>query len=258
MNKSVGILTIATKEYVSYWKDQASSLSTILGPNSNVRLHVFTDDIDEVMAFGAKLHLDVSSYAIPSYGWPEATLYRYKIFHQNRDSLTDDILMYLDADMLLHKPFTIKDLLENLKFGMCLVQHPGYFRPQGVERLRFYLRHPNTGLSDVSSLLIRGGIGAWENKAKSLAYVPRSRRKEYFCGGIWWGFNEKILEMCENLGQRIADDEVGGVQAIWHDESHLNWWGSRHLTGVESPRFCYSAVYPQLKSVECIVSAVHK
>jgi hypothetical protein len=255
---SLGIMTIATNSYVNYWKQQAKSISLLNHTGIDVTLHVFTDDVPLVREFSRDLDLRVVTHHIPSYGWPEATLYRYAIFNQFKQDINEQILMYLDADMLVNRGFTYQGLTESMRSGVCLVMHPGYYRPSGFSLLELYFNNTSLARGDLSALVSKGGIGEWEQNRDSLAFVPRRLRKRYMCGGIWWGFREEIFSLCYVLASRVLGDEANGEQAVWHDESHLNWWASRNSSGVESPRYCFAEGYPQLKNLENFVTAVEK
>jgi hypothetical protein len=256
--RSLGVMTIATNKYVHYWKDLASSIDSLANSKIKVTLHVFTDEVEIIQDFRRELDLEVVIHQIPRYGWPEATLYRYRIFHENKESLKEDILMHIDADMLVFDKFKLENLEKSLSSGVCLVQHPGYFRPAGKRLIQYYLRNPKSLISDLKTLFAFGGIGAWEQNKRSSAFVPRKNRKDYFCGGIWWGNNVEIMSLCKILSKHVVDDEKSGVMASWHDESHLNWWASQNNPGIENPRYCYADTYQQISDLECFVEAIDK
>ena len=108
--KSLGVISVATNIYLEYWKAQAKSLAANLDNSLDVTLHIFTDRPEEAEEFGSSLDwVKVVGHKIPAYRWPEATLYRYRIFNAARESLNQDVLMYLDADMLLHKRLSHQD-----------------------------------------------------------------------------------------------------------------------------------------------------
>ena len=254
----LGILTVATNKYVEYWKDQARSISDSQTKGLDITLHVFTDDTQSVDNFSNDLNIKVISHEIPSLGWPEATLMRYSLFTEFRDEIREEVLMHLDADMLLHEPLKLGDLVDKIQNGICLVQHPGYYRPRGFGLIKLYATNFRTAVMDLYLFLKLGGLGLWETRENSSAFVHRSMRKTYFCGGTWWGYRSNILQLCEDLAARIEKDLVGQETAVWHDESHLNWWASRNHHGSTGPEYCYAVGYPQLKDLKCIIEAVHK
>lgn len=257
--QSLGIMSVATNIYLEYWKAQAKSVDEHLGKNFNVTLHIFTDRPEEAELFGGSLrNVIVKGHRIPAYRWPEATLYRYRIFNANKTELTQDVLMYLDADMVVHKEVTGLDLATPSGSGVTLVQHPGYYRPAAFKALTLYVGQPKLLASDLYSRWRLGGIGSWETSPKSKAFVPRSLRTDYFCGGTWWGYQEDVLGLVAELDKRVTQDELAGVMAKWHDESHMNWWGANHPHATKSPSFCYSVSYPWLRSLPMIIQAVDK
>lgn len=251
----LGILSIATNKYLEYWKVQAESVNDTLAIGSKVKIHLFTDQVEAASEFARKLtRLEVAVYKIPALGWPLATLHRYKIFYEQIGEFTEDILMYLDADMVVHQDFT------NVISGqsVTLVAHPGYFRPPGIRRALTYFHNPQLALADLSMAIRKGGLGAWEDNPLSTAFVGRRFRRRYVCGGIWWGQRDHIFNLLESLRDQVASDERNEIMATWHDESHLNNWASRSKHSIVDSRFCYSVTYPWLKWLPNIVQAVDK
>ena len=253
---TLGVITVATNRYVDYWIYQAKSFAANPSLDLDITLHVFTDQPDRVKIIASTISIQIVAHEIPSYQWPEASLYRFKIMHEFRDKLNEDLLMHLDADMLVKASVSAEELGAHLSSGVCLVRHPGYYRPSGLAKVSFYLQNPLAIFRDVLTVLKAGSLGAWETRTKSLAFVPRSSRKEYFCGATWWGLRADILRLSENLSSRISRDEESGVMAVWHDESHLNWWASENLHGKADPRYCFSVGYPQLRGIPNIIQAV--
>jgi hypothetical protein len=256
---SVGILSVATNRYVNYWKDLAISINDVVNKDEmEFTLHVFTDQPDAVRKIADELtKLTVKTYKIPSYGWPEATLYRYRIFREHQSSLTESLLIHLDADMRVFTDFT-KKLPSELVNGIGLVLHPGYFRPSGLDLIKYYFSQQKRLIIDFRMKTRFGGIGSWERDAKYLAFVPRSKRNHYVCGGTWLGSRENFLTMVDELADMEMRDSAKGLIPTWHDESILNKWSSQNKTTLLSPSFCYEPTYPQLISLPEYIRAVDK
>jgi hypothetical protein len=106
--------------------------------------------------------------------------------------------------------------------------------------------------------MLIGGLGSWEEKVESDAFVPRHLRKKYFCGGVWFGKRESIFALLKNLSNATENDLKKGIIAVWHDESHLNRWASENVHGEESPELCFDETYPQLHGLSPSVTAVRK
>ena len=260
--KTLGILTIATNKYLYYWFDLVRSyIATNSESSICLTWHVFTDRSSEAIAFTRQFHqIEFKIHEIESMTFPLATLLRYELYFSARDEIKHDLLMHLDADMLvMNLEFSKKLLNTKIQDGMItLVKHPGYWRPHGFELMRLYCQRPLLMVKDIRFLATMGGRGAWESNAKSSAFVERSKRRNYFCGGIWWGPYEPIIAMCEQLATRTSADFAKGIEAIWHDESHLNWYASGKKNHSVDPSFCFDPSYENLKSLPEIVRAVDK
>ena len=255
----ITVLNIATNVYFDYWKELILSADAFTSSEEKVSFWLFTDRVDEAHLFAKKIkNLNMRIFEIPSYGWPEATILRYQILYSRISGNRSDIFVYLDADMLLEKnPWkVIRDNLNNT--DICLVEHPGYWRPHGKKRLEMYLKHPQLFLSDLKSNVKYGALGQWENRERPSAFGPRAKRETYYCGGIWFGRMNQIKELMSQLSSNVVADQEKGIMAVWHDESHLNSWAVNNLHGNESPILCFDTTYPQLTTLNAYIHAVRK
>jgi hypothetical protein len=252
-------LTIATNQYLEYWKNQVISVYSHLLPNHSITFHVFTNRVEEVREF-ENLHpqLNIKLHEIEKYGWPEATLLRYEIYTRFSPEINEEILMHLDADMLAEA--TAESYLEFSGDceGMQFVAHPGYWRPRKMLRSLFYIRNPRYILKDVFLLLKYGSLGTWETNKSSQAYVKRKLRKNYACGGVWFGQRSAFLKFTSGLAESVRSDQQSGVMARWHDESHLNKWIAGRKCNLISPAMCHDVTYPNLRNIQSVITAVRK
>jgi len=255
--KNIGILTVATNKYIDYWKLLAQSIDKVV-VGDKVTLHVFTDEPEIVIELRKHiLNLEIVTYKIPNYQWPEATLFRYRIFRDHLKDISHDVLMHLDADMIVDSNF-LEFLPNELVNGIALVKHPGYFRPAKIRLLKFYLNNSKYIFWDARSKFEIGAIGAWETNQLSRAFVPRSKRKSYVCGATWLGYNESFVKLVEELANLEVNDSRKNIIPIWHDESYLNWWNSNNKCTLLNPSFCYVDNYPQLENLSSHIRAIEK
>ncbi len=256
---TIGVMSVATNLYFDYWKKMVLSADKHSVKSDRVTFFVFTEQIDKIEKFSNTLkNVEVKGIEISPYGWPEATLLRYQIFCDSYENMKTDILMHLDADMFIaSNPWKIIKQLLN-KNQVCLIQHPGFWRDKGMQRLLFYMVRPLMAYRDLRMKLKLGGIGAWETHTSSLAFVPREFRNNYYCGGTWFGRREKIGIMMEKLSNQVSDDSKNGVIAKWHDESHLNQWATQNRHSFYSPELCFDETYPQLRKLKPQIIAVRK
>lgn len=256
---SIVVLNIATKKYLEYWKQLVQSAEENTVPEDNVHFWLFTDQPDEAKRHSKEFsNITIEVYEIPSLGWPEATLLRYEIFLKQVFKSEVGIFVYLDADMLItESPWrTIREKLSISE--ICLVEHPGYWRPYGSKRVICYLSNPRLLLSDCLLFFKYGALGKWEERDSSTAYVPRHLRKKYYCGGIWFGHQNAIRKMIDQLSSNVKVDESRAIMAVWHDESHLNQWAANNDHSDENPRLCFDETYLHLTKLEPLIHAVRK
>jgi hypothetical protein len=225
------------------------SLENNLDSNQVCTVHVFTDQVERAtITKNRAKKIRVVIHEIPPYRWPDATIRRYEIFSNFKEELQEDILMHLDADMLfLDNTYT--EIIESVKgHDVALVAHPGYWNAKISIRQR---------IRNLSASR-RMKAGAWETRIESSAYVPIEARDIYVCGGIWIGQQEKIIELMSELAVNVERDRESGVEAIWHDESHLNQWASKNRFVQLTPRFCYVSEYKHLRKIKPGILAVTK
>lgn len=251
------IVTIATNVYLDYWRTMVESAESNLDANG-LQFVVFTDDPDAAHTFA--LQHPASQFSIvkvPPYRWPEATLYRYTVIAENADKILGATVAHVDADMTFRSRARLA-LGSDGTSAITLVKHPGFRRPRGNSRMRYYLASPLKLVTDAFNWLHIGSLGAWETNRRSLAYVPRRRRDTYVAGGFWWGPRDELIGMCRTLGERVTADESAGIIARWHDESHLNWYASTHPVSIADSEYCYADGYRNLLDIEPIVVATMK
>jgi hypothetical protein len=256
---AVGIVSIATNNYILYWKELAQSLEEFSETEVSFTLHILTDDVDLADQISQELKkVTIKIYQIDPLGWPEATLMRYKLMEEHSSFFEEEVLMYLDSDMKVLK-IPPRNLFEScFETGMALVEHPGFYRPKGFRRVILYLFNPRIFITDLRSIKTHLAIGSWETNQKSTAYVSKQERKFYYCGGAWFGKNENFKGLVRTLRKRVDDDLENGVVAIWHDESHLNAFISDRRHSISLPEYCYEISFPQLKNISCKIAVVNK
>ncbi len=235
----VGLLVIATGRYLEYAERLAEDVDRLLDARRPVVLNLLTDRVDEAQAWSTGLRrLGVNVLPVPAWRWPEASLLRYRLFLDLWPRLQGDVLIYLDADLRATAPFVEPMVAAAGRHGLVAVHHPGFFRPGWRPR--------------------RKVLGSWETSPESAAFVPEERRRTYVCGGVWLGMRDRVEELCRELDGRVARDRAAGVTAVWHDESHWNWYVAGHRVGRLSPSYCYVPDYPWLSRLPSVIAAVDK
>lgn len=254
---SIGILTIATNRYLDYWKDL---VLTIRGSSDDsITLHLFTDRFEEAEEFASTItHVSIQIHKISSLAWPLATLLRYEIYTDHAHLLDQEILMHLDADSIQSEGSTLLLTPRPWNAGLVFVQHPGFFRPRLGRGLIKYYSAPRRALADLRRLLKVGGIGDWETRKVSRAFVSRAKRNIYCCGGCWFGFKKQFIDFCSLQATLVQQDLANNIVPKWHDESYLNRFVSENNVTVTTPEYCFDPSYIQLAGISPIFIAIDK
>lgn len=260
MRTSVGILTVATNRYIDHWSKMVLSADRFLAPGYPLTSYVFTDQPDKAAEFASRLsRMTIYPVEIPNLGWPEATLLRYEIFAASWTVITEPLLIHLDADMLVCAETELSSTQSSSwPGGLAFVKHPGYRRRSVSSLPKLYARSPHHMVDDLKSYLRHGALGSWETSKSSMAYVPRSKRRTYVCGGTWMGQRGPLEQMIHTLAQRTRNDISQGVMAMWHDESHLNWYASENDYHLFDSDKCFAQGYPNLSDLTPQILAVDK
>jgi hypothetical protein len=254
------IFTVATGRYLDFWVQLVNSGEEFMGNSVKTQWLVLTDQGEKIPAeIVNKLGPRLSVVPISHEPWPYPTLRRYEYLLFAKDKVAGDYIMHLDADMVFVDFVDELDITKPLvESEIACVSHPGYFRPRGSERVKFYGKNPRKFIQDMKLFLKFGGVGTWEQSASSTAFVPRALRHDYVCGGCWFGTKSGVLEMAESLNRNIELDLQSDFIANFHDESHLNAFIADKKIKILTPEFCYDPGYPQLKDISPKILAVDK
>jgi hypothetical protein len=235
------VLLIATNRYTDYATTLIESIHEKLFTASTGQVLLFTDN-PSIFEDSSSDRVSVIPVEIPSYGWPDATLLRYRIFAENWAAVTGDYVMYLDVDTIVASKVQLRDVFDSAnKLDLAFVRHPGYFKTGPIRWIR-----------------ARSWQGTWETRRRSTAFVPSWRRKTYVAGGVWIGTKEAIFQMVSQLQKNVDADLAQNIVAQWHDESHLNSWAARHEAKLLDPSWAHAPGYKNIQHLTPIIELVHK
>ena len=254
------VFSVATDRYINHWSRMVNSYLVTNGSSVKVQWIVFTDKQNEIdPELISKLGGSLLVIDTPHQEWPFPTLLRYQYLLRVSEQVNGRIIMHLDADMLFVGDLKLNGIEESLGIkGINLVRHPGYYRPRRMKKLLFYAKNFNFLARDVKTQVLFGGLGTWERNKFSRAFVQRRSRENYVCGGVWLGKKAEILKLCKELSLRVNEDLESGIIAVFHDESHLNWYQAKNHLPLLNPELCYDPSYPQLKNLRPKIFAVDK
>lgn len=251
-SSKVQFVSVATNGYLSRWKALVKNVRYDM-ENLDWIWVLITDAVADATAFTNSLNLTnrIKIYPTLPFGFPLASMVRYPVI-TNHCSATGWIC-YIDADMEIEDPQRLDAEIRN-SVEVTTVSHPGFTRPRGVSP-SLGLRH---NVANFALQATMGGLGTWETRPSSKAFVPRRLRKTYAQAAIFFGPAIQIRELSEQCWSWTEHDLRIGLVARWHDESYLNCWMSTNPHKVVGPEFCFFD-YPWVpKNARPVVRAVDK
>lgn len=191
---TVGILYIAIGRYSSFFDGFYESCKKRLFPGVKKNFYVYSD----CLIVEKEKFEDVQLFHCDDLGWPENTLFRFKLFNQTRQFWeNNDYVIFFNG---------------NTYFESRIEFHE--FFPLNCQPLTMLSWHIYESKSPNEY--------PYDRNPSCHAYIPFGQGVRYFQGGlIAAGKNEfiHIVEYCDNA---IKEDYSKGIIAINHDESQLN------------------------------------
>ena len=219
----VAISFLGTGKYLDFLPSYYENIEKYFLPNTEKTILAFTDgeidDTPENLKVFSQEHLD----------WPYITLKRFHIIDKAREEiLNHDWFVFIDGDALVVDRINEKDFFTDKPlFG---VHHPCHYlkmRPHNKLPGSFEISESSNAALDLDK------------------YQP----EVYYQGCFWGGKSKEVIEMIDELKDRIDDDLKRNVIAVWHDESHLNKYLIENSSMVHTygPEYAY----PELFKDQC-------
>lgn len=232
-NKIYGIFLVATGKYKQYLAQIINGIKTNFLPNEKKILFISLDDEKYIEQFNDLLTPNIYCVTnlIDQLGFPGDTLYRFEYFLKFCDKKLNvcgintiydcDYLMFMNLNM------QINECINTLSLGKSSL---------------FFTKHPGNKFSNMRE-------NSREPNKKSTAYL--NSFCEYVCGGFNGGKTLEYIEMAKTLAKNIKKDDIENIVAIWHDETHINWFYSKNIDKcikVFSYYYCSPLTKPYVES----------
>ncbi|KAJ1173177.1 hypothetical protein NDU88_005018 [Pleurodeles waltl] len=215
----IGLTIFAVRKYVMFLQMFLHSAEKFFMVGRKVHYYIFTDQPDKVpymsLAPGRFVHiLQISAHS----PWQEISMRRMEtLSNMAKQRFYNEVeyLVCMDVDMVFGDSVGVEILGE-----LVATLHPGFFR---LHRARF----------------------PYEQRPKSRAYVSPSEGDFYYMGAFFAGTVVQIYRLTDTCHRAIMEDKSQGIEAVWHEESHLNRYLIQHKpTKVLSPEYVWDMNLP--------------
>ncbi|XP_062041330.1 histo-blood group ABO system transferase 2-like [Lepus europaeus] len=213
-NVTVGLTVFAVKKYVAFLQLFLETAEQHFMVGHRVTYYVFTDRPADVPRVPLREGRRLAVLAVRSHArWQDVSMHRMETisrFSEQRFRHEVDYLVCVDVDMKFRDHVGV-EILSPL-FGTL---HPGFYR---ADRQAF----------------------TYERRPQSQAYIPPDEGDFYYLGGFFGGSVAEVQRLTSACHQAMVLDKANGIEAVWHDESHLNKYLLYHKpTKVLSPEYLW-------------------
>ncbi|XP_078231578.1 N-acetyllactosaminide alpha-1,3-galactosyltransferase-like isoform X1 [Callithrix jacchus] len=156
----------------------------------------------------------------------------FKVFEIKRERRWQDISMM--------RMKTISELIVNhiqyeVDFLFCMDVDQTFRKKYGLETLGESVAQLHTYWYQVNPNLV-----PYERSQFSEAYIPMNKGDFYYHAAVFGGTPLQVLDIARECSKGIINDKKNNIEAVWHDESHLNKYFFLHKpTKILSPEYCW-------------------
>ncbi|XP_062815539.1 N-acetyllactosaminide alpha-1,3-galactosyltransferase isoform X3 [Anolis carolinensis] len=212
---TIGLTVFATGKYLDkFLKDFLSSANLYFMLGQNVIFYVLVDDASKVPAIELEPKRSLKIIPIQQQRrWQDVSMIRMKVIGDLIESHIRhevDFLFCMDVDQVFKSPYGVEALDESV------AQLQAWFFNK--DRASF----------------------TYERNPASAAYIPYEEGDFYYHGAVFGGTPTRVLNLTRECYEGIQKDKARDLEAVWHDESHLNKYYLLHKpTKILSPEYCW-------------------
>ncbi|XP_034642598.1 histo-blood group ABO system transferase 2-like [Trachemys scripta elegans] len=233
-NSVVGVATFAVKKYVRFIEGFLGSANKFFLSGHRVNFYLFTDHPEKVPSM--KLAPEKRLFVIPVQNYP-----RWQDISMNRmDIISSHIRSCWRYEV---------DYLYSMDIDVQLFEHIG------VEII-------DTLVGTISSWQYTEPRenNSYERRQESRAAIPIGEGDFYYAASFYGGSVSEVYKLTTACYKGITEDRASGIEAKWHEESHLNKYLLYHKpTRLLSPEYYWDEelIRPLIVKVKRL-SSVHK
>ncbi|XP_033893847.2 N-acetyllactosaminide alpha-1,3-galactosyltransferase-like isoform X3 [Acipenser ruthenus] len=224
---TIGLTVFALGKYLDkYLEKFLASADKYFMPGHKVIYYVMVDDHSKLpyIQYGTSRFLK-SRVVAKEARWQDVSMMRMKtLADMLQDFIKDEVdyVFCMDVDMDFRAPYGVETL------GELVAQAQAWF-----------MNSPNTEFT-------------YERRPESKAYIEMGQGDFYYHAAVFGGTPSRVLDLVRSCYAGIMEDKKNNIEAVWHDESHLNKYFLEHKpTLILSPEYCWDfTIYTKMEHVK--------
>ncbi|XP_063001028.1 N-acetyllactosaminide alpha-1,3-galactosyltransferase-like [Elgaria multicarinata webbii] len=212
---TIGLTVFAIGKYLDkYLRNFLTSADAFFMSGHNVIFYVMVDDLSKVPLIElSPLRTLKTFYVKQESRWQDVSMMRMKVIGDLVESHARhevDFLFCMDVDQIFQSNYGVEALDESVA-----QLHAWFYK---ADKYSF----------------------TYERDPQSAAYIPYEEGDYYYHGAVFGGTPQHVLNLTRQCYEGIMRDKGHNVEAVWHDESHLNQYYLLHKpTKLLSPEYCW-------------------
>ncbi|XP_058379904.1 N-acetyllactosaminide alpha-1,3-galactosyltransferase-like isoform X2 [Diceros bicornis minor] len=212
---TVGLTVFAVGRYLHYY------------------LRRFLLSADQYFMVGQKVIIYVLTDDFSNMPWiPLSPLHTIKVFEIKQEKRWQDVSMMRMKTISEH---VVDHIQYEVDFLFCMDVDQIFLRKYGLETLGESVAQIHAYWYNANPIDV-----PYERSPFSEAYIPVGRGDFYYHAAVFGGTPIQVLSIARECLKGIMTDKRNNIEAVWHDESHLNKYFFLHKpTKLLSPEYCW-------------------